>query len=270
MNKRPSSILRFIIGMLALISLLPMKSSGVSSGPLTWDAEWKDYITKTNETHAHIFFNVTNISTADVVIEDVKTSCGCTVATLPSKPWQLAPKKSGQIEVIVDVRGRTGTLTKNVSVASPTAAKMLTVSVTIPTGFGGGMTPAMGDRLRNQETAATDHQAVFKTDCVKCHLEPAFGKSGGPLYKAVCAICHDSPHRATMVPDLHKLNKETDAKYWKEWITNGKAGTLMPGFTATQGGPLDEQQIDSLVDYMLITFSKPAKTSPPKPIDKKE
>src|SRR6185312_13822873 len=139
---------------------------------------------KTNETHGHLFFSVTNVSSSEVTIDGVATSCGCTVATLPSKPWKLAPKQNGRIEVLVDVRGRTGTLTKQVNIASPTAPKTLTVSVTIPAGsFGGGMTPAMGDRLRNQESSAVDRQAVFKTDCATCHLAPAFGKYGGPLYK---------------------------------------------------------------------------------------
>jgi cytochrome c553 len=260
--------LLFVFAILATTLLVSRTCSSEPRPALAWDAETKTYSVKTNETFAHLFFSVTNISSKEIIIDQVTTSCGCTVATLPSKPWKLAPRENGKIEIAVDVRGKTGTLTKTVAVASPTAPKELTVSVIIPTGFGGGMTPAMGDRLRNQEAAATDHQAVFKTTCAKCHLEPAFGKSGGELYRAACAICHDSPHRATMVPDLHKLNKETTADYWKEWITHGKANTLMPGFAVAEGGPLDDRQIDSLIDYMLITFSKPAKPAPVKPIAK--
>lgn len=258
-NCRYSSFL-FLVGFFAFALSIAQTCLGQS---LAWDAERKDYTAKTNETHAHLFFSLTNISSSDVIITDVATSCGCTVATLPSKPWKIAPKENGRIEVAVDVRGKTGTITKQVSVASPTAAKLLTVSVTIPNGyFGGGMTPAMGDRLRNQEAATVNRQSVFRENCASCHLIPAFGKSGANLYKAACAICHDSPHRATMVPDLHHLNKETNADYWREWITNGKEGTLMPAFAATQGGPLDEEQINSLVDYMAA-FSKSSSTNLP-------
>ncbi|MDB6122643.1 MAG: hypothetical protein JWQ71_1636 [Pedosphaera sp.] len=271
MNNRTLLGFHYVLGILAFCFLAPHNSSGAASEPLAWDAESKQYTVKTNETHGHLFFSVTNVSNSEVIIENVTTSCDCTAATLPSKPWKLAPKQDGKIEVVVDVRGKTGTLTKQVSITSPTAPKMLSVSVTIPPGvFGGGITPAMGDRLRNQESSAGDRQAVFKADCARCHLAPAFGKFGGQLYKAACAICHDSPHRATMVPDLHKLNKETNAEYWKEWITHGKTNTLMPGFIMTEGGPLDQQQIDSLVDYMLITFNNPTNSTPSiKPAGKK-
>jgi cytochrome c553 len=237
--------------------------------PLAWDAETKECTVKTNETHAHLFFSLTNVSSENVVISNVTTSCGCTVAKLPKKPWIIDPKESGRIDVEVDVRGKTGTLTKQVNIISPTAARLLNVSVTIPNGyFGGGMTPAMGDRLRNQEATEVNRQSIFRENCASCHLIPAFGKSGANLYQAACAICHDSPHRATMVPDLHHLNKETNADYWREWITNGKEGTLMPAFAATQGGPLDDEQINSLVEYMA-TFSKPPGTnSPPNAVKK--
>jgi hypothetical protein len=66
----------------------------------------------------------------------------------------------------------------------------------------------------------------------------------------VCGICHDSPNRATMVPDLHKLTVPTNQDFWQTWITTGKAGTLMPAFAAAQGGPLNDVQIASLAAYL--------------------
>jgi hypothetical protein len=35
----------------------------------------------------------------------------------------------------------------------------------------------------------------------------------------------------------------------------------MPGFAATLGGPLDEEQIKSLVDYLGKTYPRPLKTA---------
>ncbi|EEF58590.1 DUF1573 domain-containing protein [Pedosphaera parvula] len=262
MKKRRLSFLLSIFGILLITLCVTRTCSSQPHDPLAWDAESKEYVAGTNETHARLFFCLTNVSSKEVVITDVATSCGCTVATIPSKPWKIPPKEIGRIDVAIDLRGKTGTITKEVSVASPTAAKLLTVSATIPSGYGGGMTPAMGDRLRNQESAAANRQSIFRNNCASCHLVPAFGKSGAKLYTAACAICHDSPHRATMVPDLHHLNKDTNADYWRQWITHGKDGTLMPGFAATDGGPLDDEQINSLVDYMG-TFSKPASTNTP-------
>src|SRR5689334_5432077 len=135
-NCRYSSLLAFL-GLLAFLLGITQTCLGQ---PLAWDAETKEYTVKTNETHGHLFFSLTNVSSREVVISNVTTSCGCTVAKLPKKPWIIEPNESGRIDVEVDVRGKTGTITKQVSVASPTAEKLLTVSVTIPNGyFGGGM-----------------------------------------------------------------------------------------------------------------------------------
>src|SRR4051794_21294143 len=58
---------------------------------LAWDAVMKEQETKPEQAKADFFFSVTNVSASDVVIERVQTSCGCTVAKLPSQPWILAP-----------------------------------------------------------------------------------------------------------------------------------------------------------------------------------
>jgi mono/diheme cytochrome c family protein len=122
-----------------------------------------------------------------------------------------------------------------------------------------GMSSAEADRIWGRELEATDHQAVFKKDCARCHLAPAFGKYGQSLYVTACGICHEAKHPATMVPDLHALKTEITPDYWKNWVTHGKAGTLMPGFSAKEGGPLDNSQIASLVDYLTKNFPRPMK-----------
>src|SRR2546426_12528054 len=113
-HRRLSSLLR-LLGVLTLAFWLTKPSLSEASEPLAWDAETKTYIARTNETHARLFFNLTNVSSSDVLITDVATSCGCTVATIPSKPWKIAPKESGRIDVAIDLRGKTGTITKEVS-----------------------------------------------------------------------------------------------------------------------------------------------------------
>src|SRR5207253_1461165 len=110
--------------------------------------------------------------------------------------------------------------------------------------------PAMSDREKSQTIAKADRQAVFKNDCASCHVEKSKGLTGAALYKEACGICHESEHRATFVPDLHALNKTTDANYWREMISIGKLNTLMPAFAAEQGGPLSKEQINSLVAYL--------------------
>jgi hypothetical protein len=222
--------------------------------PLVWDTITNNATAKPGAISAHLFFTAKNVSTQDVVIDGVKTSCGCTSAKMPSDPWRLAPGESGRMEITVDLRSKTGKLLKGVFIQSATAPKDLFIEVTIPPGGTNTLGPAMADRLWNQEMATADRQAVFKGDCVKCHLQPAFGKSGAALYRVACGTCHDSPHRATMVPDLSKLKIEGTTNYWRNIVSHGKPGTLMPASAATEGGPLDDAQIDSLVTFLQAKY----------------
>jgi mono/diheme cytochrome c family protein len=256
----------FVMPYLLLLCLIEfacaIRSLAVAPGePLVWESPAQNYTVKPGEVTAHFTFKVSNVSASEVIIDDVKPSCGCTLARMPGKPWHLAPKENSKMEVLVDLRGKTGVLFKEIEVLSSNAPKLLTVMVNIPAGVTNGMTTEMINRIWGQELAATDHQAVFKKDCVKCHLEPAFGRSGQPLYKVACGICHEAKHRATMVPDLHALKTEIGPDYWRNWVTHGKPGTLMPGFAATEGGPLDSAQITSLVDYLSKAFPRPMKSS---------
>jgi mono/diheme cytochrome c family protein len=109
------------------------------------------------------------------------------------------------------------------------------------------------------QIAVADRQAVFKGDCARCHADPGSGKQGRGLYLSVCGVCHEAEHRASMVPNLRALPHPTDADHWSNWIRHGKAGTLMPAFSPTEGGPLSEEQITSLVKYLTENIpSRPA------------
>jgi hypothetical protein len=222
--------------------------------PLTFDAEVKEYQAKPGETNASFVFNLTNNSPHEVIISSVTTSCGCTVAQLPSQPWHLAPGKFGQITASMNLAGKVGAVTKILTVNTSHGIKTLSVKSIIPE-----PKPGM-DRGRNMQAALIDRQAVFKNECAKCHVEPTQGKFGKELYVTACGICHEAQHRAAMVPDLHALRYPTNIEYWKHWITNGKGGTLMPAFTMDQGGPLTREQIDSLAEYLLSAIPYVPKT----------
>lgn len=242
----------------------PPRVSAQYTPRLAWDSDFKQSIAKPGETNAQFAFSLTNISTIDVVVNRVTTSCGCTIARLPSVPWRLPPGASGQIDVTVDLRNKWGTLQKFITVDTSDGLKPLRVQITIPT----QTTPPpllVSDRSRNMETARADRQAVFKGDCARCHAAPVVGKMGNALFQAACAICHESDHRATMVPDLRALNHATDRQFWKSWIVSGKPGTLMPAFAASEGGPLTEAQIDSLTDYLSAKFPQRTAIIPPRP-----
>jgi mono/diheme cytochrome c family protein len=249
---------------LALFGLLaPAGWAAGPAGPLIWNSTNQSYTLKTGEVSAHFTFTVTNVGDSEVVINDVHPSCGCTVAEFPSTPWRIPARGADHMDVLVDLRGRSGVVTKDIAVLSSNAPGLLTVNVTVPPEATNGMSPAMMDRLWGQKLAATDHQAVFKKTCVNCHLRPAFGKRGAALYTVACGICHEAAHRAAMVPDLHALQTEIEPDYWVNWVTHGKPGTLMPGFSVTEGGPLEDAQIDSLVAFLKTEFPRPMKSPAP-------
>ena len=100
---------------------------------LAWDSVAKTYAAKAGETNAPYTFTVTNVSTEQVMIYDTSTTCDCTVAQLPSKPWTLAPGVGGQIRATLDLRNRTTeAVTNYVIVFTSKGNRLLTVKATLP------------------------------------------------------------------------------------------------------------------------------------------
>lgn len=221
-------------------------------GILAWDSVLKEYSAKVGDPEARFSFHFTNVSSGNLVINSASASCGCTVPKLAPLPWTNAPGAVGEIPVTMNLAGKSGVVFKTITINTDKGPKILTVKVTFeppPAVVAGSM-----DRNKNQELAKADRQAVFKGECASCHVEPTKGKAGKDLFAAACGICHEAEHRATMVADLRNLNHDTNADYWRTWISTGKPGSLMPGFAASEGGPLDEAQINSLVQYLVATI----------------
>lgn len=222
--------------------------NGRSDGALVWDATHKEYQAKPGDIE-HLFqFGLTNVSSGAIFIRSVRTSCGCTVPKLPRLPWRIGSGESAELEVLFNFRGKHGTIQKLVTVDTSAGRSLLNVKVVAPELTGDA------NRARNVLIASVDRQIVFKGSCATCHAAPTVGKQSEALYTAACAICHDAPHRASMVPDLRAPDRPNHAEYWREWITNGREGSLMPAFARAHGGPLDEQQIESLVQYLTTDF----------------
>ena len=80
---------------------------------LAWDAVTKEYHAKPGETNAPFFFSMTNMSSGPVVIYDTSTSCDCTVASLPSKPWTVQSGGGGKIQASIDLIGKIGIVTND-------------------------------------------------------------------------------------------------------------------------------------------------------------
>lgn len=226
---------------------------------LKWSSESIEYNAKHGEQSAPFTFTVTNVSNAEVSINSLRTSCGCTVAQLPTTPYKLLPGSNVPINVTMDMRGKSGSITKSVSVDTSAGFKSLLVKVNIPTEAPATTVAAGGEsmnRAKNIQTALADRQAVFKGDCASCHVEKGKGKMGQELYAASCGICHDAEHRAAMVTDLKVPRTNRDLAFWQKWIMEGKPGTMMPAFAQAHGGPLTQEQIDSLSVYCYQNFPK--------------
>jgi mono/diheme cytochrome c family protein len=199
--------------------------------------------------HTNVVTVTNSVTLLPVTILDVHPSCGCTTAELPARPWLLPPGTNSIIKVAVNLAGKSGIVFKSVNVATDKGKKdlMLRINIAPPP----PVAPmSEEERARGVAAAKLDRQAVFKGDCVSCHAKNLEGKYGQPLFASVCAVCHEANPRATMVPDLHNLKDATSEEFWRTWITSGKAGTLMPAFATSQGGPLNDMQIASLAAYL--------------------
>ncbi len=228
---------------------------------LTYDATIKEIYPEPGAEKGELFFLVKNDTKKPVTITQIRPSCGCTLAESPDLPWTLNPGDGDRINLSINLKGKRGTLNKSVSVYSSAGRKYLTFKVHLsdPTADGKNakhVQMTMSDRLRNMQIAAKDRQAVFKNNCKSCHYDAALNKKGEDLFVAACGICHETPNRATMVPDLSiaKAGIKRNEAYWNLWITHGKAGTLMPAFHTGQGGPLTSEQIKDLAGYMVKRF----------------
>jgi mono/diheme cytochrome c family protein len=221
-------------------------------GVLAWNSLIQETTVAAEAGKANFVFSFTNVSSGNVVILEVRPSCGCTTAKLPPLPWIIPPGTNGQFEFTVNVPGRTGMQYKTVSVKTDKGFKQLNLNINIlPPVI---PTQSAAERARALEIARADRQAVFRGDCATCHVKPGGGKYGKSLYAAICANCHESKTRASMVPDLHNIKTPTNVDFWQTWIAHGKAGSLMPAFSTADGGPLSDMQIASLAQYLAVTL----------------
>jgi mono/diheme cytochrome c family protein len=228
---------------------------------LVFDATVKEYNAKLGDAQAPFKFSITNAWTNVITVDRLETSCGCTVASLPANPWHMQPGEHGTLDAAINLEGKApGHLTKLVTLYLSAnkefiGTRVATLKVTIPerpkdeTAL---PTLSEADRKAAMQQAKADPRKIFTdASCAKCHVDRGVKSVFGPeLYAADCGICHDSPNRASFVPDLHALKVPTNVDYWTEIITYGKTNTLMPAFASFKGGPLNENQVHVLADYL--------------------
>ena len=214
---------------------------------------------------AHVTTDTNALRPVPITVLSVHPSCGCTTAELPPVPWVIPAGSNGLIKIAVNLQGKAGILFKSVNVSTDRGNKNLMLRINIPPA---PPPPQMTEAQRAAGVAAAkiDRQAVFKGDCASCHIKNIQGQYGQALFTGLCSVCHEGTPRASMVPDLHNLPDPTSEEFWRTWITSGKAGTLMPAFATSQGGPLNDMQIASLAAYLnavIPPHAVPAATNAP-------
>lgn len=233
----------------------------IRASDLEWDATEQRRVVNEGDGPVPFRFQMKNISQETIVIEKVNVSCGCTTFDTRAMPLSLEPNALENIQINMNITGKFGTVTKSIMVQGSHATWSLLVTCEIKPSAGEVLLPGVsngagmsaGVRGMNIGLAKADRQAVFKGGCAECHARSAERQLGYGLYLGACAICHDARHRASMVPDLRVPDETRDTAYWREHITEGIEGTLMPAFAKEKGGILSEEQIESLVKFLVET-----------------
>lgn len=197
-------------------------------------------------------FPFANAGDEDLVIQEVSTPCGCT-AVLAGESV-IPPGGTSHIDVDYDSAARSGDVVRIITVLSNDSEEPeLTLRVTAH------VDASMHQAFKSGET-------LFGEKCGSCHAAPAQGKTGADLYDAACWFCHGRYREGKTAPALPPYPDTADP-FLTEIIQRGRAGTEMPAFAVDQRGPLSEEQIRSLVEW-LHTEPPPApplepETSPP-------
>ena len=112
----------------------PQPDTGDTMAPniLAWDAVSKECRAHPGDKSAPFSFSLKNVSARPVVIYDTQSSCDCTVAKLPSKPWTIPSGDTGKIEATVDLAGKTGTVTNSIIVFTSQGNRRLNVKAILP------------------------------------------------------------------------------------------------------------------------------------------
>jgi Protein of unknown function (DUF1573)/Cytochrome C oxidase, cbb3-type, subunit III len=234
-----------------------------SKKPRIWFDSLVQDLGKVDEgVEVHCQFKVANKGGSPLDIEDIKSSCGCTFPVW--KRRRLMPGESAILPVTVDTAMKQDKVEKTMDVqCNDPRRSFVTLTVKLDVNdphkdMGMDTATTTGDKGRPK---------IFTSEkCISCHVDQGVGQFGKELFEADCAMCHrPGVHgKASVGPILESLDYSdpTFVKAMKKVICYGsKTHRSMPGFLGDAGGPLAQEQIDSLVGYL-----KSAKSAKPSPL----
>lgn len=207
-------------------------------GRIVFDHVFFDFGTVTEGEIVKHTFKFQNQGAGKVKIVNTETSCGCTTASAALKEY--APHGSGEMEVVVDTKGKKGIVVKTVTLTlenSEVEKAELSLAMKLE--------PPPHPKIGNVRNINAD------AACKSCHLESGEGQSGIFLFHRVCSQCHGKKGvggfgRALNDPEWQKV----DDAHIRNTIQGGISDKGMPSFVDGVAPPLTEAQIDSLVQYI--------------------
>jgi mono/diheme cytochrome c family protein len=196
-------------------------------------------------------FSLTNVGGKPLVIHKIDASCGCTTAQLTK--MRLRPGERETLNVKLDTSIKLGQIEKTIDIATndpihPVTAAKLTGNVIF--------------KMQGHERIQVkDPLVLFKGKCASCHVDQGKGKTGKALFMADCAMCHGSRAQGAVAPTLMKHNWQTPSvqKAMRYVVANGSPQSPeMPPYSKAKGGPLTDDEIDSIMTYLRFEHAEQA------------
>ncbi len=147
---------------------------------------------------------------------------------------RLKPGEKGKIRVAVDIRGKFGNIMKTVQVQTNDPQRPQTTL---------SMKMKIKDLIHIKKFKAAE---IFSSACRGCHVNSGRGRKGFDLFINDCMMCHNMAKSASPLAAMRTKTREEVEKAIREGVQK----TSMPGWDAKHDGPLTEEEIRGLVDYI--------------------
>jgi mono/diheme cytochrome c family protein len=236
-----------ILAAICAISCVVAQPGKEPSAPkIVFDAETFDFGKVEDGIQIEHKFKVTNSGGSLLKIYNVDASCGCTTPEMHKR--QLQPGESATLDVIVDTTMKQFSVTKTIHVDSNDPVRPI-VNIEVKM-----------DVLDPHRNMKKGESAKIFTDekCASCHVYKGTGLFGADLYNADCAMCHGPKAEGAVGPALFGpyTNPEFSKTITQITSYGSKTHRSMPGFLGEAGGPLNKEQIDSIVKYLADLSKK--------------
>jgi cytochrome c5 len=233
--------------MRALSIVVAVLLAGIGAAPsIRFDRTTHDFGTIRSDAKQAITWAFHNDGTAPLEIIAMNPSCGCTMGV--ADPKTVPPGGSGALAVSYDPSGQSGDVRKSLTVVTNDPVHPNTILTIRAKVIADEPAPQPGGHPR------FTGQSLLMGTCAGCHAAPAQGKTGGPLWDAVCAMCHGKTGEG-----LGAFVLSHDDAALTQAITYGTVNPKMPGFSTLMGGPLDDAQVASLAALLRQRAPTPPK-----------